>query len=118
VTFFFPPLPLNNRRLVSAAITTLNPFGVRPQELPSSKALYAKRDYPQAADEVVEEILASIIRDDHDGQERNASREDQAVNKNDKPRFFQVAQLGVLDLAVNLGERLLAAHGQEGVAED
>jgi hypothetical protein len=24
----------------------------------------------------------------------------------------------VLDLAVNLGERLLAAHGQEGVAED
>lgn len=33
-------------------------------------------------------------------------------------RFFQVAQLGVLDLAVNLGERLLAAHGQEGVAED
>ena len=43
--------------------------------------------------------------------------ENQAVNENDEARFFQVAQLGMLDLAIDLGQGFLAAHGQHGVAE-
>ncbi len=34
-----------------------------------------------------------------------------------RPVFLQVPQLGMFDFAVDLGKRLLAAHGQHGVSE-
>ena len=37
--------------------------------------------------------------------------------KNDEARFFQVAELGMLDLAIDLGHGLFAAHGQHGVTQ-
>ena len=43
--------------------------------------------------------------------------ENQAVDENDEAGFFQVAQLGMLDLAIDLRHRLFAAHGQHRVAQ-
>src|ERR1051326_6290062 len=58
-----------------------------------------------------------MIGDDHDGEERNQRREQQAIDENNSAGFFQVLQLGVLNLPIYLCEGLLAAHGQHGVAE-
>ncbi len=43
--------------------------------------------------------------------------EDEAVDGDDDGGALEVPELGVLDLAVDLGERLFAAHGENGVAE-
>ncbi len=71
----------------------------------------------EAADQIFEETLAHIVRDDHHGEERNQRREDQAVNENDHARFFEVGQLGAFDFAIDLRERFFAAHRQDGMAE-
>jgi hypothetical protein len=55
--------------------------------------------------------------DQHGGQQRGAAGEDQAVDGDDDRRALQVLELGMLDLAVDLRQALLAAHGQHGVAE-
>src|SRR3984957_1571547 len=71
----------------------------------------------KAADQVFEEALADIVRDDHHREERNQRSEDQAVNENHHARLFQVGQLGAFDFAIDLRERSLAAHGEHGMAE-
>src|SRR5271163_2031165 len=71
----------------------------------------------QAADEVFEKTLPNVIGDDHDGKEGDHRGKDQAVNKNYHARFFKIGELGTLDLAIDLGKGLLAAHGQNGMAE-
>ena len=57
------------------------------------------------------------VGNQHGGQQRGAAGEDQAINGDDDGRALQVLELGMLDLAVDLGQALLAAHGQHGVAE-
>ena len=51
------------------------------------------------------------------GEERDAGGEDQAVNKDDEAGFFQIGQLGMLDLAIDLGHGLFAAHGQDRMSQ-
>ena len=57
------------------------------------------------------------VGDQHRSQQRGAAGEDQAVDGDDDRRALQVLELGVLDLAIDLGQALLTAHGQDGVAE-
>ena len=71
----------------------------------------------QSANGVIEEILAHRIGDDHHREERHTGGENQAVEKDDESRFFQVPQFRVLDFPVNLGHGLLAAHGQNRVTQ-
>ena len=61
--------------------------------------------------------VRSQVGDQHGGQQRCAAGKDQAVDGNDDGRALQVLELGMLDLAIDLGQALLAAHGQDGVAE-
>ena len=56
-------------------------------------------------------------RDEHGGQQRGAAGEDRAVDGDDNGRALQVLQLGMLDLAIDLGQGFLAAHGQNRVTE-
>ena len=51
------------------------------------------------------------------GEEADAAGEQQAVSEDDEARLLEVRQLRRLDLAVDLGQRLLAAHRQDRVAE-
>ena len=72
----------------------------------------------QSADEVVlVELHADFIGNQHHGQEGNARREQQAVDEDDEGRLLEVLHLGRFDLAVDLGEGLLAAHGQDRMSE-
>src|SRR5439155_8524981 len=71
----------------------------------------------QAADQVFEELLADAIRNNHYGKKRNQGSKNQAVDKNDCAGLFQVGELRALDFAVDLRQRFLSAHCQDGVAE-
>ena len=72
----------------------------------------------QAGNQVVlVDLRARSIGNQHRRQQRGAAREDQAVDRDDDRRPLQILQLRMLDLAVDLGQALLAAHGQNGVAE-
>ncbi len=72
----------------------------------------------QAADEVVGVVLhAHVGGDEQHGQEADAAGQHQAVEEDDEGGLLEVLQLRRLDFAVNLGQRLLAAHGQDRVAE-
>ena len=53
----------------------------------------------------------------HRSQQRAAAGENQAVDGDDDRRPLQVLEFGMRDLAVDLGQALLAAHGQNRVAE-
>ncbi len=57
------------------------------------------------------------VGNNHYREERDQRGEQQAVNKNDQPGLFQVLQLGMLDFAVHLGQRLFTAHGQHRMPE-
>src|ERR1700722_239863 len=70
-----------------------------------------------AADEVGEIIRPNLIGNNHHGKERDQGSEQQAVNENDEPSLLQILQLGMFDLAVDLGQSLFAAHGEDGVSE-
>src|SRR5580693_4529238 len=70
-----------------------------------------------AADEIGEVVMPDVIRNNHYGVERDQRGEQQTVDEDDQPGFFQVLQLGMLDLAVHLGERFLTAHGQNRVSK-
>ena len=61
--------------------------------------------------------MRDVVGDDHHGQEADAARSDQAVEEDDEGGLLEVLQLGRLDLAVDLGQRLLAGHRQDRVAE-
>ena len=58
-----------------------------------------------------------IIRDDHHGEKTDERREQHAVEEDDQGRALEVLELGALDLAIDLGQRLLAAHRQDRVSE-
>ncbi len=60
---------------------------------------------------------ARAVGDEHGGQHGGAAGEDEAVERDDERGALEVLQLGILDLAIDLGERLLTAHGENGVAE-
>ena len=71
-----------------------------------------------AGDEVVAvDRDADGVRDDHDGKQGAYAGEDEAVDGDDDGGALEVLELGVLDLAIDLGEGLFAAHGEDGVAE-
>ena len=53
----------------------------------------------------------------HGGQQRGAAGKDQAVDGDYDGRALEVLQLGMLDFPVDLGKALLAAHGQDRMAE-
>src|SRR6266702_6410259 len=53
----------------------------------------------------------------HGSEQRGPTGEDEAVDRDDNCRALQIFELGMLDLAVNLRQALLAAHGQDRVAE-
>ncbi len=72
----------------------------------------------QSTDEVTVVLLhADAVGDQHHRQKANAPGEDQAVNEDDEGGFLEVGQLGRFDFPVDLGQRLLAAHRQDGVPE-
>ncbi len=56
----------------------------------------------QATDQVLEETLTYVVRNDHDGKERNQGSKYQAVNEDDQTGFLQVPELGRLHFAVDL----------------
>ena len=72
----------------------------------------------QAADQVV---LVGLdprpVGDDHHGEEADQRGQQEAVQENDECRLLEVRQLGTLDLAVDLGQGLFAAHREHRVAE-
>ena len=71
----------------------------------------------EAADKVLEEILALLIGDDHHREERNERGEDQAIDEDDQAGLLEVRELRMLDFAVDLGQGFFAAHGEDRVAE-
>ena len=72
----------------------------------------------QPADEVVGIVFhADFVGNQQHGQKRDARRQHQAIEEDDERRLLEIAQLGRLDFAIDLGQRLLAAHGQDRVAE-
>ena len=75
------------------------------------------KTHGQPADQVLEELRPRLVGNDHHREERNQRREDHAVDENDQRRLLEVRQLGMLDFAVHLRQRLLAAHGQHRVAQ-
>src|SRR5262249_17481172 len=65
----------------------------------------------QARDQIAAvEFHAHFVGDDEHGQEADAGGEDNAVNKNDERRLLEVLQFRRLDLTVDLGQGLFAAH--------
>ncbi len=60
---------------------------------------------------------ANRVRDDHHEQQGGEPGEDEAVNRDDDGGALQVLEFGMGKLAIDLGQRFLAAHGQHGVAE-
>src|SRR5271163_955989 len=77
----------------------------------------ALKTHGQPADKIFQKALTHVVRNDHHREKRDQRSKHQAVNKNNRTGLFQVGQLGVFDIAINLGERLFAAHGQHGMAE-
>src|ERR1022692_1677264 len=71
----------------------------------------------QPANQVGVIVGAHLVGDDHDREKRNQSGEQQAVQKDHQSGPFQVLELGMFDLAIDLGQRFLAAHGQHRMAE-
>ena len=70
-----------------------------------------------AADQIPEVIWPDAVGNDHHREKRDQRGEQQAVDENHQSGFFQILQLGMGDLAVDLRQGLFAAHGQYGMAE-
>ena len=58
-----------------------------------------------------------VVGNDHHREERHQRGEEQAVQEDHQPGLLQVLQLGMFDFAVDLCQRLFAAHGQHGMAK-
>ena len=72
----------------------------------------------QSADQVVAISLhAHFVGDQHHGQEGNAGREHEAVDEDDESGLLEVLHLRRFDFAVDLGQRLFAAHRQDRMPE-
>jgi len=71
-----------------------------------------------AGDQIVGvDLDPDAVRNNHRRQHGPDAGEDEAVDRNNNGRAFQVLQLRVLDLPIDLGQRFLAAHGQNGMSE-
>ena len=80
--------------------------------------LRSPHEHRHAGDQIVAiDRHAHGVGNDHRRQQRADSGKDEAVNRDDDGRALQVFQLRVLDLAIDLSQRLLAAHRQHRVAE-
>ena len=77
----------------------------------------ADQEHREAADQVVQKLRPRRVRNDHHREERNQRREQQAVDENHEAGALQVLQLGMRDLAVDLRQAFLAAHGQQRVSQ-
>jgi hypothetical protein len=62
-------------------------------------------------------MLALGIGNDHHREERNQRGEQHAVDENHEAGALQVLELGKGDFAIHLGQALLAAHGQQRMAQ-
>ena len=69
----------------------------------------------QAADQILQVFPARVVRNNHHRVERHQGSEQQAVNKNNQPGFFQILQLGGFNFAVHLRQGFFPAHGQDGM---
>src|SRR5262249_9063012 len=67
--------------------------------------------------QVSEVLRTNFIQNDHHCKKRNQRHEKQAINENDKSGLFQVLELKIHDLAIDLNQRLLTTHGQHQVSE-
>ena len=70
-----------------------------------------------SADQIAEILGTHVIGNDHDREERRKRGKQQRVNADHNRSFFQVPQLGVGDLAIDLRQGLFAAHRQHGMTE-
>ena len=77
----------------------------------------AGEKHRQPADEIVEILGALGVRDNHHGEERDQRGEQHAVNEDHESGSLQILELGISDLAIDLRQALLAAHGQQGMAQ-
>src|SRR5215472_4318731 len=77
----------------------------------------ADKIHSQTTDQIAEVLGPNPVRNNHEGEERDAGRKYQAVNENDETCFLQVAQLGMFNLSVNLRQSLLTAHCQDGMPQ-
>ena len=62
-------------------------------------------------------LHAHLVGDQHHRQEGNPGREHEAVDKDDESRLLEVLHFGRFHLAVDLGQRLFAAHRQDRMPE-
>ena len=60
-------------------------------------------------------MLANVVGNEHHRKKRNQRSKYQAIDKDDQPGFLEVGQLGRLDFAVHLRQRLFSAHRQHGM---
>ena len=58
-----------------------------------------------------------VVGDDHHGEEADQRGQQQAVDEDDERSLLEIRQLRALDLPIDLGQGLLAAHGQDRMAE-
>src|SRR5262249_22474196 len=64
-----------------------------------------------------EEILARGVWNDHHREEGDQRGKQQAIDEDHEAGAFQVLEFGMRDFAVHLRQTLLAAHGEQRVAE-
>ncbi len=57
------------------------------------------------------------VRNQHHRQQRADAGKDEAIDRNDDRRALQVLELGMLNLAIDLRQRLFAAHRQHRMTE-
>src|ERR1019366_4125568 len=71
----------------------------------------------EPAEQVVDVLPARGVGDDHDGEHGDETGAEDGIDAYQVAGVNQVLHLGVGDFAINLGEGLEAAHGEQGVAE-
>src|SRR5436305_4364812 len=71
----------------------------------------------KAADQVIQELWARGIRNDHYSEKRYQRGEQHAVDEDHKTGALQILQLGIGNLAVDLRQALFAAHGKQRMAQ-
>ena len=75
-------------------------------------------EHREPADQVVAVVRhAHAVRNDHHREERDQRGQQQAVDENDHAGAQQILELGRLDLAIDLGQRFLARHREDRMAE-
>ena len=60
---------------------------------------------------------ALAVGDDEDGEEADEARQEHRIEEDDEAGSEEILELGGFDFAIDLGERFLAAHGQQRMAE-